>query len=308
MGVAAGHGLGHDEASDALYALSVAPGSQRCRVPPAASFSALGALGAAGAPSTRWLQTAFAEVVEEPLTAGNPAAEADINNAPGQAGAGGPDDGKAQEGAVGTQINHPVDDLPWQLSVNIQSPDPAMLKPGGGIIPLDARRANLRDLGAQGGLDTVAMRKRMQAERKRRFAEGDEVADEDVPFTIGETAHQLMQSGDYGDGPPWPLRNPAPPPWRGTQPETGEVIFTETEVLGKGNSVEFIRCFKGTSEVPCGGCKGKEAEVDSPAEASMGGTGQLAMPSAIFMAAAGVPRHKAGRRRAREAATHLDFL
>merc|ERR1712216_1102140 len=141
-------------------------------------------------------------------------------------------------------------------------------------------------MGKAGGIDYMELRKKMAADRKAKFEEGEDVPDEEIPETIGETAHQLMQAGDYGDGPPYPLKAPAPPPWRGTQPETGEVIFTETKKLGKGKSTEFVRCFKGVTEVPCGGCKGPEAKAE---EASMGGGGELVVPSSLLMAAARGP-------------------
>merc|ERR1712072_903598 len=137
----------------------------------------------------------------------------------------------------------------------------------------------------------------MAAERKERFESGEEVPDEEIPETVAETAHQLMQSGDYGDGPPYPLLVRPPPPWRGTQPETGEVIFTETKKLGKGRSTEFIRCFVGNKEVNCGGCKGPEAKAE---EASIGGLGERAVPSIMLVAAARGPggNGRSGRRNA----------
>jgi len=292
MGVAAGHPAVNHAALDDLFAHHAVPTSFS-KLAAATSVSGTGALGVAVAPALLGgrQRTAFAALPagttdEKPPLPGNPAMEGGGQNPESE----GNEDGNAPEGALKTAIKHKAD-VPWTLDVEIQRPEEADLQEGQGIIPLDANRAKLRDLGKQGGLDYAALRKKMAAERKARFEDGEEVKDEEIPDTLGETAHQLMQSGDYGDGPPWPLKNPAPPPWRGTQPETGEVIFTETKKLGQGKSVEFIRCFEGDTEVPCGGCKGKLAEAE---EASMGGTGPLAVPSIMLMAASRGPGAAAG--------------
>merc|ERR1712118_450259 len=79
---------------------------------------------------------------------------------------------------------------------------------------------------------------------------------------------------------------PYPPPWQGTQPETGEVVTVETKELGKGKSVEYIRCYEGTKEVPCGGCSGMGAQAE---EASMGGGGQRFLPSSLLITGAHGP-------------------
>lgn len=146
-----------------------------------------------------------------------------------------------------------VHELPinWGVELNVRAPTPQELK---AIVPMDQERAKLGAAGKQQGARIKREQEEMADARKERFEKGEEVAEEERPLSIGEITHQLMQSGDYGDGPPFPLRTPAVPEWRKHQPQVAAVAETSVAKLGKARATETVRCFQGDQELSCYGC------------------------------------------------------
>ncbi|CAJ1456319.1 unnamed protein product, partial [Effrenium voratum] len=123
--------------------------------------------------------------------------------------------------------------------------------------PKDAVLASLKSMDRRSELDRSKMEKELLASRRQYYeaGRGSELpSDERVP-TPAEIAHQLMQSGDYGNGPPYPIEGMPAESWKRQGLEgTGNVhVETDHTVIGKGKSVEVIRCFDGKGiEKPCG--------------------------------------------------------
>eukprot|EP00438_Fugacium_kawagutii_P018825 Skav221695 [mRNA] locus=scaffold1494:359289:359984:+ [translate_table: standard] len=123
--------------------------------------------------------------------------------------------------------------------------------------PKDAVLASLKSMDRSFEVDRAAMEKEILKNRKNFYDDGrgSELPPEERVPTPAEIAHQLMQSGDYGNGPPYPIEGTPPPPWRrnGLEGTDNVTIQTDHTVIGKGKSVELIRCFDGKGiERPCG--------------------------------------------------------
>lgn len=156
------------------------------------------------------------------------------------------------------------DSANYRIEVGVDQVPPADLRTGGPLFPADARRAALHDADLSGGTGVAKDRADLAKEMQKMHERGEDVPDEMTPETIAERAHQLMQSGDYGDGPPYPLVKPAVPKWRrqGVE-EAMEIRTQEKNTLGTGRSAEVIRCFEGDMEVPCPGSGSCKLEVAS---------------------------------------------
>lgn len=151
----------------------------------------------------------------------------------------------------------------WQVVVGVQRLPEREAGPTS-IEPLDTLRAKLHERDLQAGADLAAQRQLLAEDRKHSFENGEDVLDEQRPVTNGQVAHQLMQSGDYGDGPPFPLERPEAPAWRKRGPETAtEFKKVDRKVIDQGTSVDFIRCFEGDRERPCGGVASCGEDMDT---------------------------------------------
>eukprot|EP00930_Biecheleria_cincta_P087304 TRINITY_DN7654_c0_g1_i1.p1 TRINITY_DN7654_c0_g1~~TRINITY_DN7654_c0_g1_i1.p1 ORF type:complete len:321 (-),score=67.87 TRINITY_DN7654_c0_g1_i1:26-955(-) len=123
--------------------------------------------------------------------------------------------------------------------------------------PKDKTSEDVKQLDKLSLQDLAKTRKSIADERRAMFeaGRGQELPAEDRPETYGQEAHQLMQSGDYGNGPPYPIEGAEPPVWRGQGLEGTDNIteIRSTKNLGRGESHEIIRCFdQGGTEQPCG--------------------------------------------------------
>ncbi|OLP96072.1 hypothetical protein AK812_SmicGene21737 [Symbiodinium microadriaticum] len=123
--------------------------------------------------------------------------------------------------------------------------------------PKDAVLASLKSMDHQFEQDREAMEKDIRAHRKAAYDDGrgSELPSEERVPTPAEIAHQLMQAGDYGNGPPYPIEGAPAPPWRrqGVEGTDNVTVQTDHTVLGKGRSTELIRCFDGEGvEQQCG--------------------------------------------------------
>lgn len=130
--------------------------------------------------------------------------------------------------------------------------------------PPDPQLQHLDDMAHEAEDRRLVQRLAAVRDRERRFQQGDTVPQEERPDTILQVAHKLMQAGDYGNGPPFPVTCPPPKHFR-RKPERAINIETKVAPLtGRGSSAELIRCFRGYQELPCGGCAGaaKEASMD----------------------------------------------
>mmetsp|Transcript_144639 Transcript_144639/g.265586 ORF Transcript_144639/g.265586 Transcript_144639/m.265586 type:complete len:341 (-) Transcript_144639:71-1093(-) len=311
--------------ADVLLTVGMAPSAPSHRRHSRSAFAAEAPPGGAGAPPGG----AGAPPGGVPpggagATPGGPGAPAGVSGTPPAAPPGAsPSEGKgmemqADDKAEGTPlsvIQHEAD-VPWSVNVGVKSPSPEDLKPGGSIVPIDAARQEMKDQAMEEGKEVEKERQTMVEERRARFERGDEVPAVEIPETVSQNAHQLMQSGDYGDGPPFPLHYPAPPPWRAGQKEVMKVIEIKRADLGKGESHEFIRCYKGRQEVSCGVCHGPDVEKEDMDEeeevkASMGGGGTELVPASSIMTMAAGPGSSCGdvsRRRRRASTIYRAFL
>eukprot|EP00931_Biecheleriopsis_adriatica_P104197 TRINITY_DN78906_c0_g1_i1.p1 TRINITY_DN78906_c0_g1~~TRINITY_DN78906_c0_g1_i1.p1 ORF type:complete len:248 (-),score=45.84 TRINITY_DN78906_c0_g1_i1:79-801(-) len=122
--------------------------------------------------------------------------------------------------------------------------------------PRDSILDSLKEVDSRANKDRVKAEKDVAAERRKMFDEGrgDELPLEARVRTPGQIAHQLMQSGDYGIGPPYPVEG-AGPPWRrkGLEGTDNVTVQTDHAVIGSSKSMEITRCFDGNGlEQPCG--------------------------------------------------------
>merc|ERR1712151_87673 len=134
------------------------------------------------------------------------------------------------------------------MVIKVKSLGPKDMIPGGALIPMDSRRAKLREETAQGGEEVKKDETAVFQQRLKRMQEAKEVPAEQRVETPGELSHQLMEAGDYDNGPPFPLDYEPPPPWRRKGKEVATTIEKVNEELGKGVSVEYERCFEGNVE------------------------------------------------------------
>lgn len=151
--------------------------------------------------------------------------------------------------------------------------------------------------------DRAAAAKEIFQKRKDFYDDGrgSELPPEERVPTPAEIAHQLMQSGDYGNGPPYPIEGVPPPPWRrqGLEGTDNVTVQTDHSVIGKGKSVEVIRCFDGKGiERPCGPLYREDVNAEKDADenllSGLGYAGILTSgPTAcIFQAAAALLSHR----------------
>jgi len=140
------------------------------------------------------------------------------------------------------------------LAVGVKQPTAEELAEGGPIVPRDPALQRARNDNIAAGVNLTEQRKSIAERRRRKFEEGEDVPEEERPETFGMRAHRLMQSGDYGDGPPYPLEEPGAPPWRRQGAELAmEVRTQQKEKLGSAKSAEVVRCFQDDEERVCPG-------------------------------------------------------
>lgn len=142
----------------------------------------------------------------------------------------------------------------FDLAVGVRQPTTKELAEGGPIVPRDPALQKARNNNIAAGINLVEQRKSIAERRRRKFREGEDIPEEERPETIGMRAHRLMQSGDYHDGPPYPLEEPGAPPWRRQGAELAmEVRTVEKQKFGSAKSAEVIRCFQDNEERVCPG-------------------------------------------------------
>eukprot|EP00435_Cladocopium_sp_Y103_P036278 s278_g9.t1 len=98
---------------------------------------------------------------------------------------------------------------------------------------------------------------------------GSELPPEERVPTPAEIAHQLMQSGDYGNGPPYPIEGVPPPPWRRQGLEGTDNVTVQTDhSVTWSNGV--IRCFDGKGiERPCGPLYREDVNAEKDADENL---------------------------------------
>ena len=171
--------------------------------------------------------------------------------------------------------------------------------------PKDAVLASLKSVDHRFELDREAMTKEIFRKRKEYYADGrgSELPPEERVRTPAEIAHQLMQSGDYGNGPPYPIEGLQTPPWRrqGLEGTDNVTVQTDHAVIGKGKSLEVIRCFDGKGiERPCGPLYREDVNAEKDEDenllSGLGYAGFLTSgPTAcVFQAAAALLGHRQG--------------